>query len=74
MGERSQHDRNFLWIGQVIDQFTRAIDDQLRVREDVALGMPLRILLHPNQCVDLRKDFLQHIKIAQPLQSQRRML
>src|SRR6185369_43834 len=57
MSERREHHRYLSRIRKIVDQPTRSIQHQFRVYKNISLGMPLRILRHSNQTLDLREEF-----------------
>ena len=60
MGQSGQHHRDLSRIRKVVDEFTRAIDHELRMDKNIAFRMPLRILRHFDQALDLREQLLHH--------------
>src|SRR5688572_6442740 len=60
MGQRGQHHRHLPRVREVVDEFTCAIDHQLRMYKNVSFRMPFRILRHSDQALNLRKQFLHY--------------
>src|SRR5215216_5217557 len=52
MCEGRKHHRDFSCVRKILNQLTRAIDDELRVHKHIALRMPLWILRHSDQTLD----------------------
>ena len=57
---------------EVVDPRARLIDHQQRVDPDVALGMPLRLLLASDERVDLREEPLDDAEIEREREAHRR--
>ena len=55
--------------GAGINLFARPINHKLCVNENIAFGMPLRILWHSNQTANFRKQLLDYAKPDQPLKT-----
>src|SRR6185369_10633227 len=71
MRQRREHHGNFSRMRKILDQLTRAIDRKLRVHKHITLRMPLGILRHANQTLNLRKQLLGRAQPPQPLNPNR---
>ena len=69
-----EHHSHLTRVPKFINQVTRPIDYELCMHKDIALRMPLGILWHINQALNLRKEFFDRAQLPQPLNTNRRSL
>src|SRR5688572_20230130 len=73
VGQRRQHHRYLPRVGKLVDQLPCPVERQSRMHKYVTLGMPLGILGHTDQRINLRKQLLQYAQRVQPAEPDRRL-
>ncbi len=71
VGQGSQHYCHLLWIGEIVNQFARAINYQPRMDKDITFRVPLGILRNIDERFDFRKKLIERAQSVQPTQPDR---